>query len=317
MSQGLQLSFEKAHLNKKELLMTLPSWNDTQTKQNILDFVAAAGDENSPAYVPPADRIAAFDNDGTLWVEQPAPAQTALLINKLVEQVKANPALAAEEPFKAIVTQDPAFLQALAQQVPEAVIAFLKGVGKAWEGTTPAEYEAEVRAFLAAAKHPRYGGSWTDLVYQPMLELFDLLRANDWRIFVCSGGGRDFMRVYSEEILGIYRENVIGSAPEFAYEAGRLVRRNALHGNIALGPGKPEHIYARTGRTALFAGGNGDVDLEMLQEARFRLVIVHDDEEREYVVTAAAEKLLAAGEQGDWTMVSMKDDWKTVFKNEG
>ena len=123
------------------------------------------------------------------------------------------------------------------------------------------------------------------------------------------------MRVFSEEAWGIYRENVIGSAPERGYEDGRLVRRNELHGNIALGPGKLEHIYARTGRTALFAGGNGDVDLEMLQEARFRLVIVHDDAEREYVVTAAAEKLLAAGEQGGWTMVSMRDDWKTIFKD--
>ena len=122
------------------------------------------------------------------------------------------------------------------------------------------------------------------------------------------------MRAFSEEALGIYRENVIGSAPEWEYEDGQLVRCNKMHGNLSLGPGKLEHIYARTGRTALFAGGNGDVDLEMLQEARFRLVIVHDDE-REYVVTAAAEKLLAAGEQGGWTMVSMKDDWKTIFKD--
>jgi phosphoglycolate phosphatase-like HAD superfamily hydrolase len=280
-----------------------------------LDFVAAVSDENGPDYLPPADRIAAFDNDGTLWVEQPAPAQTGLLLGKMAEQVKADPSLADQEPYKAIVNKDEAYMQALAQQVPEAVLAFLKGVGKAWEGMTPDEYEAEVRVFLSASKHPRYGEPWTDLVYQPMLELFDLLRRNSWRVFVCSGGGRDFMRVFSEETWGIYRENVIGSAPEFAYEEGRLVRRNALHGNIALGPGKPEHIYARTGRTALFAGGNGDVDLEMLQEARFRLVVVHDDDEREYAYTAAAEKLLDAARQGGWTMVSMKDDWKTVFKN--
>lgn len=295
--------------------MTLESWNNTQTKQAILDFVAAASDENSPDYIPPAERIAAFDNDGTLWVEQPAPAQTGLLIGKLVEKVKANPALAAEEPYKGIVTQDPVFLQGLAQQIPETVIAFLSGVGKAWEGTTPEAYDAEVRNYLATSMHPRWNCPWTDLIYQPMLELFDLLKANDWRVFVCSGGGRDFMRVYSEESLGIYRENVIGSSPEFAYVNGQLLRQNTLHGNVALGPGKLEHIYARTGRTALFAGGNGDVDLEMLQEARFRLVIVHDDAEREYVVTAAAEKLLAAGEQGGWTMVSMKDDWKIIFKD--
>ena len=295
--------------------MSLPSWNDTQTKQAILDFVAKASDENSPDYIPPAERIAAFDNDGTLWVEQPAPAQTGMLIGKLVEQVKADPALATEDPYKGIVNQDPAFLQALAQQVPEAVIAFLSGVGKAWEGTTPEAYETEVQAYLAASMHPRYDRPWTDLVYQPMLELFDLLRENEWRIFVCSGGGRDFMRVFSEDALGIYRENVIGSAPEFAYEDGQLIRQNKLHGNISLGPGKLEHIHARTGRTALFASGNGDVDLEMLQEARFRLVIVHDDEEREYLVTSACENLIAAGEQGGWTMVSMKDDWKTIFKD--
>lgn len=294
--------------------MSLPSWNDTQAKQSVLEFLAVANDENSPDYIPPADRIAAFDNDGTLWVEQPAPAQTGFLLDKLVEQVKVVPSLAAEEPYKAIVTKDPVYMKALAQQVPEAVIAFLRGVGKAWEGITAEAYEAEVQAFLAAAKHPIYDRPWTELIYQPMLELFDLLRENEWRVFVCSGGGRDFMRVFSEKTLGILRENVIGSAPEWAYEDGQLVRRNALYGNIALGPGKLEHIFARTGRTAPFAAGNGDVDLEMLQEARFRLVIVHDDESREYVVTAAAEKLLAAGREGGWTMVSMKDDWKTVFK---
>jgi phosphoserine phosphatase len=296
--------------------VSLPSWRDTATKRAILDLVAQASDEDGPSYIHPADRIAAFDNDGTLWVEQPAPAQAGLLIGKLVEQVKADPALATEDPYKGIVAQDPAFLRALAEQVPDAVIGFLKGVGKAWEGTTPEEYEAEVRAYLSASVHPRFGCPWTDLVYQPMLELIDLLKANDWRVFVCSGGGRDFMRVFSEDSWGIYRENVIGSAPAFAYENGRLIRQNALHGSIALGPGKVEHIYARTGRTALFAGGNGDVDLEMLQEARFRLVVVHDDAEREYEVTNACEKLIAAGEQGGWTMVSMKDDWKTVFKED-
>ena len=295
--------------------MSLPSWNNTPAKQAILDFVASTSDEKNPDHIPPAERIAAFDNDGTLWVEQPAPAQTGLLLGKLSELVKSDPSLAEEDPYKAIATNDPVFMQALAQQVPEAIIAFLSGVGKAWEGTTPEVYEAEVQAFLAAAMHPRYQRPLTDLVYQPMLELFDLLREKEWRVFVCSGGGRDFMRVYSEDILGVNRENVIGSAPEFAYRDGQLLRQNELHGNIALGPGKPEHIYARTGRTALFAGGNGDVDLEMLQEARFRLVIVHDDEAREYNVTAGAEKLLAAGKNGGWTMVSMKDDWKTIFKD--
>jgi phosphoglycolate phosphatase-like HAD superfamily hydrolase len=295
--------------------MSLPSWNDTPTKQAILDFMNSTNNKNSQEYIPLSERVAAFDNDGTLWVEQPAPAQTGLLIGKLVEQVKADPSLAQEDPYKAIINQEPAFFQAIAQQVPEAVISFVSGIGKAWEGTTPEAYEAEVKTFLANTMHPRYERPWTDLIYQPMLELFDLLSENGWRIFVCSGGGRDFMRVFSEQAWGIYRENVIGSAPEFAYVDGQLLRQNVLHGNIALGPGKPEHIYARTGRKALFAGGNGDVDLEMLQEARFQLVIVHDDEQREYLVTAGAEKLLVAGKEGGWTMVSMKDDWKIIFKD--
>lgn len=294
--------------------MLLPSWNDTPNKQAILDFVARTSDENNPDYIPPADRVAAFDNDGTLWVEQPAPAQTGLLLGKLVEQVKVNPDLAEEEPFKSIVNKDPAFLQGLAQQIPETVIAFLSGIGKAWEGTTPEAYNAEVEVFLAASMHPRFNCPWTDLIYQPMLELFDLLRENDWRVFVCSGSGRDFMRAYAEEALGVYKENIIGSAPEFAYVDGQLLRQNKLHGNISLGPGKLEHIIARTGRTALLAGGNGDVDLEMLQAARFGLVVVHDDPEREYLVETACEKLIEAGKQRGWTMVSMKNDWKTIFK---
>lgn len=293
--------------------MTLPSWNDTAAKQAILDFLARAGDEHSPDFIPPAERIAAFDNDGTLWVEQPMPAQAGFLLAKLVEQVRANPALANEEPYRSIISRDPAFLQALGQQVPEAVVAFLEAVGSAWEGTTPEAYETEAQAYMAALIHPRYDRPWIQLIYQPMLELFDLLRAHGWRVFVCSGGGRDFMRVFSEPAWGILREDVIGSAPEYLYQDGRLVRSRMLLGNVALGPGKVEAIYARTGRMALFAAGNSDGDLEMLQEARFRLVVAHDDAGREYATTDAAEQLLAAGQQGGWTMVSMRDDWKTVF----
>jgi hypothetical protein len=147
-----------------------------------------------------------------------------------------------------------------------------------------------------------------------MLELLHLLRDAGWRVFICSGGGRDFMRVFSEETFSVPREHVIGSAPEWAYEDGGLVRLNELHGPIALGAGKPAHIYARTGRLPRFAAGNGDVDVEMLEVADFGLVIVHDDEQREYAYTAAAERLLDAGEQNGWTMVSMKDDWSAVFE---
>lgn len=294
--------------------MSLPSWNDSPSKQAILDFIASAGDTEGSDYIAPAERIATFDNDGTLWVEQPAPAQTGLLIGKLVEEVKTEPQLATEDPYKSIINRDEAFMTALAQQIPTAVEAFLKGVGKAWEGTTPDAFDAEVKQYLAHNQHPRYERPWTDLVYRPMLELFDLLRENEWRIFICSGGGRDFMRVFCEEAWGVPRENVIGSSPEFAYEEGQLVRRNELHGNIALGPGKPESIYARTGRLPRFAAGNGDVDLEMLEVADFALVIVHDDGQREYAYDTAAGKLQDAAAKLSWTIVSMKDDWNSVFE---
>ena len=177
----------------------------------------------------------------------------------------------------------------------------------------PAERRPDVRAFLASSRHERFGLPFTDLVYLPMLELLDYLRAHGWRVYICSGGGRDFMRVFSEETFGIPRENVIGSAPEWGYEDGRLVRRNELHGDLALGPGKPEHIYARTGRLPMFAAGNGDVDIEMLEVADFALVLVHDDDEREVSYAAGAEHLLGVAADRGWTTARIKEDWITVF----
>ena len=145
------------------------------------------------------------------------------------------------------------------------------------------------------------------------MELLDYLKANDWRVFVCSGGGRDFMRVFAEETWGIYKECVIGSAAAYTYADGKIVRSEELLGSLDLGPGKPEHIFAQTGRLPAFAGGNADVDIEMLEVAKFAVLVKHDDAEREFAYTKAAEKsLVKAGELG-WTVVSMKNDWSTVF----
>lgn len=292
----------------------LKHWVDGPAKASIVEFVTRSATDGSDGFIPAADRVAAFDNDGTLWVEQPAPVQAPFLIAKLVELVRARPELAATEPFRSIVQQDQGFLGALARQEPKTVTAFLSGIGLAWEGTTPEAYEEEVRHYLRTNLDERYGRPYTDLVYQPMLELFDFLRAHDYRVYVCSGGGRDFMRAFSEEVLGVPRENVIGTAPEWEYRDGRLVRANALHGTLALGPGKPEHLYARIGRMPVFAAGNGDVDIEMLEVAKFGLVVVHDDAEREYDTTEGAELLLERAGIADWTMVSMKNDWMTVFE---
>ena len=291
----------------------LASWNDGAAKTALVDFVTDSAAAGSARFVAEADRIAAFDNDGTLWVEQPMPPQAPFLLEKLVAQVQADPALAGVEPYRSIVERDPVFLAGLARQDPDAVTKFLAGVGAAWEGVTPEVYDAEVRDFIARYRDERFGKRCTELVYQPMLELFDLLRAYGWRVFVCSGGGRDFMRVIAEDTWGVLQENVIGSAPEWSYRDGRLVRDNELRGDLALGPGKPSHLFARTGRLPKFAAGNGDVDIEMLEVADFRLVIVHDDEEREYATTAGAERILERGAAEGWVMVSMENDWNSIY----
>jgi phosphoserine phosphatase len=291
----------------------LPSWQDGPVRRAILDFVTASTNEDSSGFVPPGERVAAFDNDGTLWVEQPMPPQAPFLLSKLAEQVAADPTLAHEEPYRSIVARDPEFLADLARQDPDAVTVFLSGVGRAWEGVSPEDYESEVRAFIDSYRDDKFGKRCTELVYQPMLELFDLLRAHGWRVFVCSGGGRDFMRVISEQTWGIPQENVIGSAPEWTYRDGRLMRENALRGEVALGPGKPSHLFARTGRLPKFAAGNGDVDIEMLDVADFALVIVHDDPDREHAYTPGAEQILAIGAERGWSMASIANDWKTVF----
>mgnify|MGYP001813676165 FL=1 len=291
----------------------LHSWADGQVRDSIIDFVAASSTVGSSGFIAPVDRVAAFDNDGTLWVEQPMPVQAPFLLGKLVAEVEADPSLAEVEPYRSIVSRDPAFAAGLATQDPAVVTVFLQGVGRAFAGTTPEEYEAEVRAFLATYRDERLGRLATELVYQPMLELFDLLRAHDWRVYVCSGGGRDFMRVISEEVLGVLQENVIGSAPEWVYRDGRLIRENALRGELALGPGKPSHLFARTGRLPRFAAGNGDVDIEMLEVADYALVIVHDDDEREYAYSAGAERLYDVAAVHAWQRVSMRGDWMTIF----
>ncbi len=291
----------------------LPSWNHGAVKSAIVDFVERSSDAASADFVALADRVAAFDNDGTLWVEQPMPPQAPFLLNKLVEMVKADPSLAGREPFRSIVSQDPEFFAGVASQDPAAIELFLRGIGEAWEGCSPEVYDAEVRAFVDGYRDDKFGKRCTELVYQPMLELFDLLRAHDWRIYVCSGGGRDFMRVIAEDTWGLLQENVIGSAPEWTYRDGALVRENAMRGELALGPGKPSHLFARTGRLPRFAGGNGDVDIEMLEVADFSLVVVHDDDEREHAYTDGAEEILTVGPEQGWTMVSMRNDWNAMF----
>jgi phosphoserine phosphatase len=290
----------------------LPSWNEGVAKAAILDFVERVTTPG-PDYVAVPDRIAAFDNDGTLWVEVPMPPQFDFVFRRWREEVAAHPSLADIQPYKALIENDPAFLRGVAAQDPDVVESILQAFARSWEGSTPAEFDAQVREWLTTVKQPTMGVLYKDLVYLPMLELFDLLRDNGFRVFVCSGGGRDFMRVFAEETWGIHKENVIGSAAEYTYADGILVRGSGIVGSINLGPRKPESIFAQAGRLPVLAGGNSDGDIEMLDVASFALVIRHDDAEREFAYTTSAEESLAMAEERGWTVVSMKDDWNAVF----
>jgi phosphoserine phosphatase len=294
----------------------LASWRDGAAKQAIVDFVSSATTPG-PGFVEVADRIATFDNDGTLWVEQPLPPQFDFVFRRWGEEVKADPSLAEQQPYKAIISRDPAFFAALAVQDPDVVGKLLAAFARTWKGTTPEEFDAQVRDWLATVKQPKLGVLYVDLVYQPMLELLDYLRAHEFRVFVVSGGGRDFMRVFAEDAFGVFKENVIGTAAEYSYADGQIVRGEHAVGGLNVRAGKPEHIFAQTGRLPAFGGGNADVDIEMLEAAKFSVLVNHDDEEREFAYTNGAEASLAKAKELGWTVVSMKNDWITVFQERG
>jgi phosphoserine phosphatase len=294
----------------------LQSWKDGPAKQAILGFVTGVVTEGGADFVPASDRIASFDNDGTLWVEQPLPPQFDFVFRRWAEEVKRHPSMAQEEPYKALLEKDLGFLEGIATQEPEVVASLLEAFGRTWAGTTPEEFDAQVREWLANVKQPTLGVPYAELVYQPMLELLDYLKANEFRVFVCSGGGREFMRVFAEETWDIHKENVIGTAAEYTYADGRIVRAKHALGGLDIGPGKPEHIFAQTGRLPLFAGGNADVDIEMLESAKFSLLVNHDDAEREFEYVKGAERSLEKAKELGWTVASMKDEWKTVFEKE-
>ena len=287
---------------------TLPSWNDRPAKAAILEFVrsvAAPGD----TFIPPAERIAAFDNDGTLWCEKPLYVQADFVFRRFKEMVREDPKLGDEQPYKAVVEGDRAWLADIYAHVPELV----KGVTEAFGGITTDAFEDASRQFFASATHATLGVPYTQTTYQPMCELIRLLETNDFRVYICSGGGRDFVRTVVEQVYGLTRDRVIGSAATLEYRDGNLYRTAGVEQPIDDGPGKPVHIWARTGRKPLLAGGNADGDIAMLQTARFALLVHHDDGDREFAYDEGAEKALAAAQADGWTVVSMKEDFKTVF----
>lgn len=299
----------------------LPSWNDGKAKQSILDFVAAVTREGSPDLVPAPQRVATFDNDGTLWVEQPMYTQLAFALDRVKALAPMHPEWANQQPFKAVLDGD---MKALAAAGEHGLVELVMA---SHSGMTTEEFERIVKDWISTARHPRFKRPYTELVYQPMLEVLAYLRANGFKTFIVSGGGIEFMRPWSEQIYGVPPEQVVGSSIKTRFqmrqgipELFRLPDVNFVDDGV----GKPVGINEHIGRRPIAAFGNSDGDLQMLQWTtktggrRFGLIVHHTDGEREYAYDREShvghlDKALDAAALNDWTVVSMKDDWKRIF----
>jgi phosphoglycolate phosphatase-like HAD superfamily hydrolase len=299
----------------------LPSWNDGAAKAAILDFIARVTKEGDADFVPAAERVATFDNDGTLWCEQPIQVQGFFLMDRVKDLAVKDPGLKERQPFKALLEHDLKTLHELGTKaLTELVFATHSGV-------TEEEFRSMAQAWFAKARHPRFGRLYKQCTYQPQLELLDLLRQNGFKIYIVSGGGIDFIRAFAEEAYGIPRERVIGSSAKLQFQlrdgSGVLMKLAALN-SFDDREAKPANIGLHIGRRPLLAFGNSDGDLAMLrytrtgQGARLALLVHHDDGEREvaydreFRLSPLAEALDKADQYGI-TLVSMKQDWKTVF----
>jgi phosphoserine phosphatase len=312
-------------VTERSIMNALPSWRDGAAKEAILDFVSrAAGDESTA--VPVEERVAVFDNDGTLWCEKPMPIQLDFILRRLVEMAEATPELRDRHPWKAAYERDYGWLGALMVEHYAGDDSNVKilagGILAAYEGISVEDFEAQADEFLHSAQHPTLGRGYLECSYKPMVELLAYLAANGFSNYIASGGGRDFMRPISEEVYGIPRERVIGSASALAYtddEHGGTITHKAEADYLDDGPQKPIRIWSRTGRRPLVAAGNSNGDVPMLQftkhddKASLRLLVLHDDAEREFDYASGAEQALEQAGKDGWTVVSIKDDWATVF----
>jgi phosphoglycolate phosphatase-like HAD superfamily hydrolase len=299
----------------------LPSWRDTPRRRALLDFVAAVTTPGDPDFVPVPERIAVFDNDGTLWVEQPMYTQMAFILDRLRALAPGNPAWQEDALFRAALAND---LRGIAAGGTEGL---LRLAGAAQAGMTPERFQAIAAEWLATARDPRWGRPYTQLVYQPMLEVLAFLRARGFTTFIVSGGGVEFVRAFAEPVYGIPPHQVVGSS--FALQPGEQDGRIALTREprvdfIDDGPGKPVGIARHIGRRPIAAFGNSDGDWHMLRYTtegpgrRLGMLIHHDDAAREYAydrdshVGRLARALDEAGPRG-WHLVSMREDWTRVF----
>ena len=299
----------------------LPSWNDGAAKKSIVEFVGAVTREGSPDFVPRAERIAVFDNDGTLWAEQPLYFQLSFALDHVKVLAPQHPEWKDREPFASMLRGD------LKNALAGGEKALAEIIMATHAGMTTEEFEQIVKDWIVSAKHPKTGRLYTEMVYQPMLELLAYLRANGFKTFIVSGGGIEFMRPWAEQVYGIPPEQVIGSSIKTRYEMrdGRpvLVRLPELNFYDER-EGKPVGIHSHIGRRPIAAFGNSDGDREMLQwttggsGARFALIVHHTDAEREWAYDRGSfvgrlDKALDEAHAKGWTVVDMKNDWKHIF----
>jgi phosphoglycolate phosphatase-like HAD superfamily hydrolase len=312
----------------QEAATKLASWNDGPAKRAIMDFVSATTDRSSPKFVPPEQRIATLDQDGTLWVEHPMYTQVVYCLDRVPAVVANKPELKNVEPFKTVLSGDQEAIAKLPLRDLEEILA------ATLSGMSVEEFAAEGEKWLETARHPRWKRPYTDLVYQPMLELLQYLRDNGYKTYIVTGGGQDFVRIYSERVYGIPPEQIVGTAEGTKYGYGQdgrpfLTRepKLLLNDNFA---GKPEGIHLMIGRRSRAAFGNSTGDQQMLEYtgagggARLMMLVLHDDAQREYAYGPAqglpdtkvgtfTQALYDEAKKDGWTVISMKNDWKRVF----
>ncbi|ORA69106.1 acid phosphatase [Mycolicibacterium elephantis] len=298
------------------ILAALDSWADGAAKAAIVDFVGRVTTEG-PGFVVPQERVAVFDNDGTLWCEKPMYIQLDFLIRRLVQQADADSSLRDRQPYRAAVEGDLSwFGDAVTKhyQGDDEMIKVLgAGILSANEAITVEKHATRVDEFFASAIHPTLKRPYTACGYLPMVELLRYLESNGFTCYIASGGGRDFMRPITGQLYQVPPERVIGSSVGLIYQDGDVVTTAKLE-FLDDGPIKPVRIWSRVGRRPVLAAGNSNGDIEMLEFTRgLRLLVLHDDAEREFDYTAGAEKALQQAARDGWTVVSMRNDWTTVF----
>ncbi|WP_090709749.1 MULTISPECIES: HAD family hydrolase [unclassified Beijerinckia] len=318
-------AFAQADPSPSPLPAPLPSWNDGTAKSAILAFVKKVTQEGGPDYVKPAERIATFDNDGTLWAEQPVYFQLQFAFDEVKRLSAQNPDWKGKEPYRSILAGDMKGLAASGEK------GLLQVMAATHTGMTTQDFETSVANWLNTARHPMKKRPYTEMVYQPQIELLNYLRANGFKTFIVSGGGVEFMRVFAEKVYGIPPEQVIGSSGAVKFSMGADGRPELLKEPkvefVDDGPGKPVGINRFIGRRPILAFGNSDGDLQMLQYttagagARLALIVHHTDAEREWAYDRKShvgklDKALDEGRAKGWTIVDMKSDWKAVFPPE-